>query len=891
MNVQNNVNCIILCGGKGTRMQSKEKHKVCFDINGKPAIYHGMDNYLKAGINRFVVVVGAMAGQVVECIGSRYDGVSFAYQKEALGTGNAARTGWNNLKSMGVEGPILITMGDKIIDSSVIESLMEQFYKTNADLVFTVQPREHNVTGGHIVIDKENKVRGICESLDIQKSLIYKKFLTKNGDSFQDVATVRDFALSTAEEIISSEKKRQRVVEEIRGVFEKITADPESAMKVLEGNSNIKLGEDKFEPEDAANAQYVNTAVYLFKPSAFEYALQFMNRNNAANEEYLTEMINVLCNTKENGEYKYNVSIIPIEEKERLLTYNNVEELLKVEEILKGREKLEEKLSFDVLKPVQEWIELFEVMPENLYGELIDIYGDNTELIEDRRKAYIDVLNHFVDKFGRGRNVIITRAPGRVNLMGRHIEHRGGNINVISINKEVIAIASPSEDENRVRITNISTDFQDREFDISSHFAKVNWDNWLNFLESDSIKKMVMESRGDWINYVKAPVLRLQYLYKTQKLRGMDIAFTGNIPIAAGLSSSSAIVVASAEAAVALNDLDVTPQNFVDLCGEGEWFVGSRGGAGDHAAMKYGERGYVTTLGFFPFGYRGSFQFPQGYRMLIANSYVKANKTTNAKDIFNQRVASYEFAVMMIKDSHPELADKIKYLRDINPETLGVLPSVIYKLLLELPEKMTQKELFEIISDKYHDDIKRIISSHVEPEYYLIRSVALYGIAECMRAKVCKELLENGEFEKFGTLMKISHDGDRVVYFDEKGNCHDYDYRYPDDKLKGLIRDLESQNPKLVDRAQLEMQPGGYACSTAEVDYIVDVTISIDGVIGAQLSGAGLGGCVMILVKEDAVENVIETLEREYYQPRGLENGITVCVPVKGSGVLSINGD
>ena len=322
------------------------------------------------------------------------------------------------------------------------------------------------------------------------------------------------------------------------------------------------------------------------------------------------------------------------------------------------------------------------------------------------------------------------------------------------------------------------------------------------------------------MNYVKAPVLRLQYLYKTQKLRGMDVAFTGNIPIAAGLSSSSAVVVASAEAAVALNQLDVTPQSFVDLCGEGEWFVGSRGGAGDHAAMKFGERGYVTTLGFFPFGYRGSFQFPEGYRMLIANSYVKANKTTNAKDIFNQRVASYEFAVMMIKDKHPELAEKIKYLRDINPITLGLLPSAIYELLLELPEKLTQQELFDKILGKYHKDINRIIASHDEPEFYLIRSVALYGIAECMRAKVCKEMLENEEYEKFGTLMKNSHDGDRVVYYDENGECHDYDYSYPDDKLKGLIRDLESQNPKLVQRAQLEMQSGGYACSTAEVDFI-----------------------------------------------------------------------
>jgi galactokinase len=53
-------------------------------------------------------------------------------------------------------------------------------------------------------------------------------------------------------------------------------------------------------------------------------------------------------------------------------------------------------------------------------------------------------------------------------------------------------------------------------------------------------------------------------------------------------------------------------------------------------------------------------------------------------------------------------------------------------------------------------------------------------------------------------------------------------------------------------------QPGGYACSTKEIDYIVDVVNQIDGVIGAQLAGAGLGGCVMILAKENSVNEVIQ---------------------------------
>jgi len=81
----------------------------------------------------------------------------------------------------------------------------------------------------------------------------------------------------------------------------------------------------------------------------------------------------------------------------------------------------------------------------------------------------------------------------------------------------------------------------------------------------------------------------------------MDCAVTGDIPVAAGLSSSSAVLVAVAHAAVAINDFDLEPRQFVDLCGEGEWFVGSRGGAADHAAIRFGRRGSIAHVRFFPF--------------------------------------------------------------------------------------------------------------------------------------------------------------------------------------------------------------------------------------------------------------------------------------------------
>src|SRR5437660_12021263 len=84
---------IILAGGKGSRMRSRDRHKVCFEVAGVPAIVRAIDAYNRLGVVRNVVVVGDLAGQVVETVGSRFANAVFAYQPRARGTGDAARCG------------------------------------------------------------------------------------------------------------------------------------------------------------------------------------------------------------------------------------------------------------------------------------------------------------------------------------------------------------------------------------------------------------------------------------------------------------------------------------------------------------------------------------------------------------------------------------------------------------------------------------------------------------------------------------------------------------------------------------------------------------------------------------------------------------------------------
>ena len=129
--------------------------------------------------------------------------------------------------------------------------------------------------------------------------------------------------------------------------------------------------------------------------------------------------------------------------------------------------------------------------------------------------------------------------------------------------------------------------------------------------------------------------------------------------------------------------------------------------------------------------------------------------------------------------------------------------------------------------------------------------------------------------------MCLSHNGDRVWQ-----NGKPYQGEDSDEYLLGLIEDLQSGNPERIKSAKLYNQAGTYACSTREIDMLIDYIISREGVLGAQLSGAGLGGCVIALVKNDAVDKVIESLNQVYYKVRNLPPSANVFTPVAGSLVF-----
>lgn len=530
-------------------------------------------------------------------------------------------------------------------------------------------------------------------------------------------------------------------------------------------------------------------------------------------------------------------------------------------------------------KKATKWLELFENPSPEFYNYLASIYGDDHKLIDRKSEKYTEVLSSFINKYG-DEDVIIARAPGRVNLMGRHIEHRGGDINTIAIHKETIMVASLRNDDD-ICISNVNPEFSDFSFSISAEKSLCNETDWLDYIENPQVTDVVAQNKGHWVNYIKGSVLRLQF-DTNRDLHGMNIMCIGTVPVAGGVSSSSSIVTCAAELACCANNIDIGTSKFIDLCGQSEWYVGSRGGAGDHAAIKCGVLNSITPIEFSPINVLDSIKIPDGYSIIVADSFIKAKKSEGAKDKFNQMVAAYEFGVMLIKKNYPEYSDKIVYLRDINPKTLGVSDKKIYEMVLSLPLYIKPDELYEQIPEEYHAKVQKITKSYNPPEFYNLRSAILYGICECERSRICSRLLKTGNIEEFASIMNISHDGDRVAITVD-GEQKPFDYIYTDERINELIKKCDNNDVS----SALYLQGGGYGCSIPQIDALVDSVLKEKGVLSSQISGAGLGGCIMIICKKEYETDILNFLRETYYKPNNLStDGALLVKPIRGSMCL-----
>jgi N-acetylgalactosamine kinase len=893
---------IVLAGGRGRRMRSRDKHKVCFEIAGVPAIVRALDAYNRLGVTQNVVVVGGeLAGQVVETVGRRFSNIIFAYQPEARGTGDAARCGLQALASATLEARILLVAGDKLIESATLARLLEHFDRTAADLAILASPREIAASSaGRILFRADGSPLAIVELADIQIRACRRELRTWLETTTEDRVPVRQIQEILARHLGSAASgsrvwRNGQPVSEVgehpsrRDLLAQLQGLPEDFRFGARGQAVAA--------DEALHARFRNESIYLVRKGALSYGLNHMTTENAQGEEYLTDAIGAILVADGEPGRRYQATLLATERPEEILSFNNPEELLAIEDRLQGQRHralnhLSERLGPERFRTVGQWLEMFaaERPLPGVWEALRSYYGDDVGLLEQRRHAYRRTLERFRDCFGADRRVILVRSPGRVNIMGRHIDWQGGRCNLMAVDQEVILVAGPRADDH-IEIRNVQPEaFPDAAISLSQLVSQLNWDDWLSCVNSQELQRRLRQAAGNWSLYIEAALLRLQMEFRQQMLSGMDLVVNSNIPVAAGMSSSSALVVASGEAALALNDLNLVPRQFVNFCGEGEWFVGTRGGSADHAAMKFGTKGMVIHVQFHEFELLERIPFPASHRLVVCNSFVQAKKAAGAKAVFNARVASYLLGVELVRLHFPQYAPFVRLVRDIQPETLRVPLAKIYELLLKLPPSLSLTEARRTFADRPEtwETLAPYFSGPGAPGDYPVRGVLLFGMSECARAREAVGLLSRQEMAAFGALMHISHEGERCFRVADDLTTEPFQAVVSDAYLQGLLADLESGDPCRIARAQLHRQPGAYGCSTREVDTLVDLATRTPGVLGAQIAGAGLGGCAMVLVEADAVGRLEKRLTELFYQRQGLPSGLYVCTPAAGSRVVAV---
>ncbi len=332
--------------------------------------------------------------------------------------------------------------------------------------------------------------------------------------------------------------------------------------------------------------------------------------------------------------------------------------------------------------------------------------------------------------------------PGRVNLIGEHIDYHG---------LPVLPMAIPPH---------IALEFQPAE-------------NSLLDVESDTYGRRTLRLQdtlepslpGDWANYLKAAVQAVKSRWPLP--RGFQGRISSNLPPAAGLSSSSALLTAVTLGLLRTNNIHAGLKDLMDVLPEGEHFVGTRGGGMDHAAVLASRAGCASLLHFAPFDIQ-HIHVPEDWRFLVAHSLTQAEKSGPAKDRYNA-------------------------CRTAGISALAKLGFSDYREALNC-----------------HCDLASLTFEE--------RQAFLHVTSESQRVTRAVRALETADRPTFGHLLNASH---------------------------ASLRDFLN-------------------VSNAALDRLCELSVKA-GADGARLTGAGFGGCVIILCTAASQPIITAALEADFY--------------------------
>uniref|UniRef100_H3G745 Galactokinase n=1 Tax=Phytophthora ramorum TaxID=164328 RepID=H3G745_PHYRM len=459
-------------------------------------------------------------------------------------------------------------------------------------------------------------------------------------------------------------------------------------------------------------------------------------------------------------------------------------------------------------------------------------------------KRLLQVMRAFEDHFGR-LPTGVTRAPGRVNLIGEHVDYEGYAVLPMAIEQSVyVAFDVVQTEESSANSAGVRT--------LSVANAKSSYKSISFSMEEKEQENMqTLEKEGAaWAKYVLCGVLGVQDerpgLFGGER-RELQMLVDGDIPVGCGLSSSSALVVASALAtSSALQTTGITPfsrMEMAELCRRAEHRVGTMGGGMDQAVACLAQRGVALHLDFSSVPAASDLvSVPDdaaGVTFVVANSLVVAEKAVDAATRFNKRVVECALAAKMIAKRAG--IEKWKSVRlCVSCVDIRALMIISYTELQELASTACSLREYNVheLEDEFGVPVIELFSILITATPLKLQQRALHVWSEAKRVEEFREICVS-------LANNVQQSSDQSPF-----------------TQKQVVQLGEVMNASHNSCKTL------YECSCPELDALVDAAISA-GALGARLTGAGWGGCIVTLVKKDEVSNFMKRIRSSYYHDRG----------------------
>jgi len=272
---------------------------------------------------------------------------------------------------------------------------------------------------------------------------------------------------------------------------------------------------------------------------------------------------------------------------------------------------------------------------------------------------------------------IITRSPGRVNIIGEHLDYNEGYVLPAAIDKAIyVGISKRSDDQIHLH----SVDY------------KENYQVSLNEIRPTKT----------WATYILG--VTDQLIKRGHKLSGFNVVLDGDVPVGAGLSSSAALECAAAFALNELFSLGLEKIEMVKIAQKAEHaFAGVMVGIMDMFASMFGKKDHVIKLDCRSLEYEYKPLKLEGYKVVLFNTNVEHSLASSE---YNTRRKQCEQGVAWVKEHHPE----VTALRDADMNMLNeyVLPKdeIIYKRCKYVVEEIDR--LLRGSDDLERGDIKAL---------------------------------------------------------------------------------------------------------------------------------------------------------------------------------------